>query len=331
MDTAEVNHIFEKFGKMRAIVIGDAMIDTYLWGKVDRISPEVPVPIVTVTKRENRLGGAANVSHNLLTLGATPVLFSVIGDDDKGNTFKKLLGKREISENGIVVDKKRTTTVKNRIISNGKHIVRVDEESTEYISSAIEKQLIEKITSEINTNNIDVIIFVDYDKGVITPSLFDAVNKLALEKGIPTAVDPKRRNFKQYKKVSLFKPNFKEFIEGSGVPISKGDFDTIKKVAKKIKTQQNLKLVSVTLSELGMFISNGTEEQHFPVAIRQISDVSGAGDTAISVAGLALAAGLPPKTIAHMSNLAGGLVCEEIGVVPINKKRLKKEMKSKKI
>ncbi len=316
---------------MRAIVIGDAMVDTYLWGKVDRLSPEAPVPIVAVTRRENRLGGAANVSRNLQALGATPILFSVIGDDEIGKEFEQLLEKRELSRKGIYVDSNRNTTVKNRIISGGKHIVRVDEETDTYISPDVEKWLTDAIIEEINSNHIDVIIFVDYDKGVVTPSLFETINSFAREKGIPTAVDPKKRNFKNYKNVSLFKPNFKEFVDGTGSNIVKGDLESLKRVSCEFKEKQNLKLIFITLSELGVFISNGVKEQYYPVVIRLIADVSGAGDTVISVASLAMAAGLPPKIMALMSNLAGGLVCEELGVVPIDRKRLKKEMKSQKI
>lgn len=330
MDNTDVNQIFEKFSQMRAIVIGDAMVDAYLWGKVERLSPEAPVPIVSVTKNEIRLGGAANVSRNLQALGATPILFSVIGNDEKGKEFQELLDSREIQRTGIYVDNTRKTTVKNRIISNGKHIARVDEESVEYISPEIEEWLTDAIIAEINAHPIDVIIFVDYDKGVITPSLFNTINALAKEKNILTAVDPKRKNFNNYKNVSLFKPNFKEFVEGTGLPIAKDDLNAIKKAADDFKKKQNLKLIFITLSELGVFISNGVKEQYYPVAIRYIADVSGAGDTVISVASLAMAAGLPPKTMALMSNLAGGLVCEKLGVVPIDKKQLKKEMKSQK-
>lgn len=331
MNNTEVNQIFDQFSQMRVIVIGDAMLDTYLWGKVERLSPEAPVPIVSVTKRENRLGGAANVSRNLQALGATPILFSIIGDDENGKEFESLLKKREISDKGIFSDPGRNTTVKNRIISSGKQIVRVDEESTDYISPEMEAKLIDAILEEISTNKIDVIIFVDYDKGIITPTLFDRINKVALERNIPTAVDPKKRNFKNYKNVSLFKPNFKEFVEGTGKQIAKNNLDAIKETADQFKKQQNLKLIFVTLSELGVFISNGVKEQYYPVAIRDIADVSGAGDTVISVASLAMAAGLAPQIMALMSNLAGGLVCEKLGVVPIDKKQLKKEMKSQKI
>jgi len=324
----EVNQIFEQFSQMRALVIGDAMVDTYLWGKVERVSPEAPIPIVSVTKRESRLGGAANVSLNLQALGATPVLFSVIGNDDKGRKFKKLLEKKQLSKEGVFVDPKRITTVKSRIIGKGQHIARVDEESEDFISGELEKEMVESIRQEVEENKVDVIIFVDYDKGVITPSLFQAVNNLALERGIPTAVDPKKRNFNYYKNIGLFKPNFKEFVDGIGLPLEKGDLNSLRRIAQELKEKNSYKLIFITLSELGVFISNGAKEQYYPAVIRHIADVSGAGDTVISVASLALAAGLSPKVMALMSNIAGGLVCENLGVVPVNKNQLMMVMKS---
>ncbi|MCD6354429.1 MAG: hypothetical protein J7L95_02670 [Prolixibacteraceae bacterium] len=327
MNSNKVDQIFEQFSQMHALVIGDAMVDSYLWGKVERISPEAPIPIVSVTKHENRLGGAANVSLNLQALGATPILFSVIGDDEKGRIFKELLKKRELSCEGIFIDPQRSTTVKNRIISKGQHIVRVDEETTEFIIPSLESTLIAAIKKTIENNPIDVIIFVDYDKGGITPTLFKIINALALEKGIPTTVDPKKRIFNHYKNVSLFKPNFKEFIDGTGLTVQKGDLETLKKVADNFKLKQNFKLIFITLSELGVLISNGVNKQHFPAVIRYIADVSGAGDTVIAVASLAMAAGYPPEIMARMANIAGGLVCEKVGVVPVNKKQLMNEMK----
>ncbi len=327
VNSKEVNHIFDKFSQMKVLVIGDAMVDTYLWGKVERISPEAPIPIVSVTKRENRLGGAANVSLNLQALGATPILFSVIGGDDKGRKFRKLLEKRDLSREGIFIDPKRNTTVKSRIISKGQHIARVDEESTDFIEPELELTLISSIKKVIEKNTIDAIIFVDYDKGVLTPNLFETINEIALQKGIPTAVDPKKRNFSLYKNVSLFKPNFKEFVEGIEIPLKKGDFEGLKVAADAYKVKQNFKLIFITLSELGVFISNGVKEQYFPAEIRYIADVSGAGDTVLSVASLATAAELSPKTTALMANIAGGLVCEQIGVVPIDKEQLMNEMK----
>lgn len=327
MDNSEIKQIFAKFSQMRVVVIGDAMVDTYMWGKVDRMSPEAPVPIVSVTKRENRLGGAANVSLNLKALGATPILFSVIGDDETGRIFKKLLEKRDLSSEGIFIDPQRITTLKNRIISKGQHIARVDEETTDIIKPDMEISVVVAIKKLIEKNSIDVIIFVDYDKGVITPTLFKAINNLALQKGIPTVVDPKKRNFLNYKNVSLFKPNFEEFVDGTGIALKKGDLESLRIAADKFKRKQNFKLIFITLSELGVFISNGIKEQYFPAVIRHIADVSGAGDTVISVVSLAMAAGLQPKVMALMSNLAGGLVCEKLGVVPVDKEQLIKEMK----
>ena len=331
MDNTEINQIFEKFGQMQVVVIGDVMVDSYLWGKVERISPEAPVPIVSVTKRENRLGGAANVSLNLQALGATPILFSVIGGDDTGKKFQKLLKKRNLSTEGIFIDPQRITTEKNRIISKGQHIARVDDETTDYIDPEMETTLISSIKKVIENNAVDVIIFVDYDKGVVTPTLFSTINKLAQQKGIPTAVDPKKRNFMNYKNVTLFKPNFKEFIDGTGSSLKKGDLESLKIAANEFKQKQNLKFIFITLSELGVFISNGIKGQYFPAIIRYIADVSGAGDTVLSVASLAMGTGLHPKRIAHISNLAGGLVCEKPGVVPIDKEQLAKEMRLQKI
>ena len=316
---------------MQVVVIGDSIIDSYLWGKVERVSPEAPVPVVSVIKRENRPGGAGNVSVNLKELGATPYLFSVVGDDDKGKKFKKLLTKAGISIDGIFEEPTRITTVKSRIISKGQHIVRVDEETTENIDSALETLIVSAIGKLLDNRKIDVIIFVDYDKGVITPTLFSKVNEMAVLRGIPTAVDPKKRNFHSFKNVSLFKPNFKEFTEGIGIQLDKNDFAAIKNAADSFRQKQKIKLIFITLSELGVFIGNGAEEKHYPALIRDISDVSGAGDTVISVASLAMAAALDQKTIAFMSNLAGGLVCGKTGVVPVNKDQLINEMEEQNI
>jgi len=327
VDNNEINQVFGKFGRIRALVIGDSMVDTYLWGKAERISPEAPVPVVSVTQRESRLGGAANVALNLLALGATPLLISVVGDDEKGRKFKKLLGKSNLSTEGIFEDITRMTTVKSRIISQGKHIARVDEETTDFIGAEMEGKIVSCVKKTLETGRIDVILFVDYDKGVITPALFNQVNELAVKKGIPTAVDPKKRNFCVYSNVTLFKPNFTEFTEGIASPIKKGDLEALKTAAEKFKTNQNINVMLITLSELGIFASNGEKEQYFPAEIRYIADVSGAGDTVLSVAGLALAAGVSQKTMALMANIAGGLVCEKPGVMPVDRERLVREMR----
>lgn len=320
-----IEQAFDKFSELKVIVIGDAMVDSYLWGRVDRISPEAPIPIVTVTKQENRLGGAANVSMNLQSLGATPYLVSIIGDDSKGKKFQNLMVKNELSNEGIFVKHDRITTVKTRIISGGKQISRIDEEISTMVDSATEELLFEKVKSLIGKYQIDIILFVDYDKGVITPGLIEKVTALAKEKGILTAADPKIRNFNNYKGIDLFKPNFKEFIDGLRLNVEKTDLEKIKEAAEKFKKEHQMGLMFITLSENGVFISNGLTQNHFPAEVRDIADVSGAGDTVFAVASLSLAAGLSTKFIALLSNLAGGLVCEKSGVVPIEKESLKVE------
>ncbi|SHF29844.1 rfaE bifunctional protein, domain I [Mariniphaga anaerophila] len=316
---------------MRAIVIGDAMVDTYLWGNVERISPEAPIPVVSVNRRERRLGGAANVAINLQSLGATPVLFSIVGNDENGQCFKKMIAEKELPVDGIFEDSGRPTTVKSRIIGKGQHIARVDEESTGLIHAELEQQIARAVLQEIERNGADVVLFVDYDKGLITPGLFETISNFAREKKIPVAVDPKKRNFNLFRDVDLFKPNFYEFLEGTGVQLKKGDLKGLENAARDFKWQQNIKYIFVTLSELGVFVSNGEEQQYSPAVIREIADVSGAGDSVLSVVSLALAAKLTSSQMALMANLAGGLVCESPGVVPVDKLRLMKMMKSEKI
>ncbi len=326
MNKPDIEKLFNRFENINAIVIGDSMVDSYLWGKVERVSPEAPIPIVSVIKKENRLGGAANVSLNLQALGANPVLFSVTGDDEKGRRFRKLLEKNNLPASGIFIDNQRVTTVKSRIISGGRHIARVDEESTEYIDASLELLLFNAVKKTIENQRTDVIIFVDYDKGVITPSLFKKVNALAISKNIHVAVDPKKRNFHIYDHVDLFKPNFKEFSEGIGQNIQKGDMEALKRAAEQLKKEKFFQYIFITLSESGVFLSNSVSHTWYPAQIRHIADVSGAGDTVISTASLCLAAGVDPRLMAHISNIAGGLVCEKAGVVTIDRAVLADEL-----
>ncbi len=303
------------------------MVDSYLWGKVDRISPEAPIPIVTVTKQENRLGGAANVSLNIQALGAKPILISIIGDDEKGRVFSDLMNKRNLTSEGIFIDEKRITTVKTRIISGGQQISRVDQEISTIIDSDFEKQVFERIQGIIEREKINIVIFVDYDKGLITPWLIRNVIELAKSKNILIAADPKVRNFNHYQDVDLFKPNFKEYKEGLKLQIDKTDMTELKRVSENFKKENNIGLLFITLSELGVFLTNGVKQNYYPAEVRDIADVSGAGDTVIASASLCLAAGLPIPFMAQLSNLAGGLVCEKLGVVPIDLELLKKEAK----
>lgn len=302
------------------------MIDSYMWGKVDRISPEAPIPIIASTKYENRLGGAANVALNIKSMGAIPHLCSVIGDDDKGEIFCQRLQSKEINPAGLIRSPERKTTVKTRIISNNHHLLRIDEEESSPINERLEKELLQTIFRCLDEYAINAIVFEDYDKGVITPFIIEEVTRRANTDGIPVLADPKKRNFNHYRNLDLFKPNFRELKEGLNLTIEKGDSEGIANAIKLLHTDWNNKLVFITLSELGVFMSDGTKHYTLPAEVRDIADISGAGDTLISVASLFLAAGFSPKDIAGIANLAGGLVCEKVGVVPIDKEHLLDEL-----
>ncbi len=324
-------NILEQFSKLRALIIGDVMIDSYLWGKVDRISPEAPVPIVDVKKREERLGGAANVALNIQALGAMPLLCSVIGKDSKGESMFQLLKNNNLRTEGMMCSSKRITTTKFRILGNNTQMLRVDEEINSPLDAEDEEAFIAHIKQLLDTEKIDVIIFEDYDKGSITPKIIQKITRKANELRIPTTVDPKKRNFLYYEGVTLFKPNLKELTEGLNVNVGEINRENLCKVVDCLHTEKNVGIVFITLSEKGAFISDKRMgKEHFstliPAHIRQIADVSGAGDTVISVASLCLALGYPVKDIVEISNLAGGIVCEYVGVVPIDKNRLYSEI-----
>ncbi len=325
MNKEKLQKVFAQFDGFNVVVIGDAMVDAYMWGKVERISPEAPVPIVACTNQENRLGGAANVALNIQALGATPILCSVVGDDSKGVIIRELLHAENLTDDGIFVDPSRPTTVKSRIISDNQHLLRIDWEKTDNLSPEVEVAFTNHILSIIERHKVDAIVFEDYDKGAITVDLIRRVVEKARAKGIPTLVDPKKRNFTAYNGVTLFKPNYKELVEGLKLDVKKNDFEGIFNAAKYIHRQMDVELVFITLSELGVFISNGNSYDAIPAHMREIADVSGAGDTVISTASLCLAAGLSPEETATIANMAGGLVCEKVGVVPINKQLLLEE------
>ncbi|WP_282036912.1 bifunctional heptose 7-phosphate kinase/heptose 1-phosphate adenyltransferase [Saccharicrinis aurantiacus] len=320
------NDLFESFNNKNILIVGDVMIDSYLWGDVNRISPEAPVPILSGIGREDRLGGAANVALNIQALGANPILCSVIGDDLRSHDFFSLLDNQKLSSEGIVRCENRMTTVKTRVISQQQHLLRVDEEITSPIPEVTEAKILGQFHTVIENNAIDAIIFEDYDKGVITPRVIKRIVSIANELGIPTLVDPKKRNYIDYQNITFFKPNFKEFTEGCKLDLKKGPSDELVQAACKFQEDQNIDILMVTLSEYGVFISKkGGANYIVPAEIRNIADVSGAGDTVISVATLCLLQKLDLNKIARVSNMAGGLVCEESGVVPINKKLLLEE------
>jgi len=325
VNPTELKKIFDSFNKLKVLIIGDLMVDVYYWGDVSRISPEAPVPIVAVSKKESRMGGAANVAINIQAMGATPILCGVIGDDSNGEKLLKILKEKKLPTEGIVVSEDRPTTTKTRIISSNHHIVRIDDETDEYIGEEQTKKLLEQIEKFIKKGEADVIIFEDYDKGVISASLIKKVVSLAKKYNIPTVVDPKKRNFTDYHEVTLFKPNLKELKEGLKVEVQGGDIKQVQAVTERLRKNQRIANVLVTLSEYGVFINSEKEKKLVPAHIRNISDVSGAGDTVVSIAALCSALNLPPLDIAFLSNLAGGQVCEKTGVVPVDKKQLLKE------
>jgi len=320
-----ITEIFNSFNKLNVLIIGDVMIDSYVWGNVSRISPEAPVPIVAISKKENRLGGAANVALNVQAMGANAILCSVVGKDDNAIIFDSLLKKQKLSAHGILKCKNRITSVKTRVIGNNHQMLRVDEEIESSINSTEVASLKKIITELIQKKKVDVIIFEDYDKGCISPELIKIVVDAANKKGIPTVIDPKKKNFMSYTGVTLFKPNLKELKEGLKLDF---DYKNQKELEKAVDTfikKQNIHTALITLSEKGIYTHSNKTKALIPAHIRIISDVSGAGDTVVSVAALCVALNLSAVLTATLSNLAGGLVCEKVGVVPVDKKQLLEE------
>lgn len=325
MTKGELEQLFHHFNSLTALIIGDVMIDAYYWGKVERISPEAPVPVVQVQKRENRLGGAANVALNVKSLGAKAIICSVVGDGSKGDMFRNTLKENNFTTAGIIDSNERMTTVKTRVISQGTHLLRVDEEITTPLSKTDERHLLKCIKGILDKQKVDVIIFEDYNKGVLTENVINSVINWAKGLNIPIAVDPKKENFFAYKGVTLFKPNLKELREGLRVEFDKNDTEALQSSINDLQERLNNELTMVTLSELGVITKSKDGFYTEPAHERNIMDVSGAGDTVISVASLALAGGANPELMTSLANLAGGLVCEQVGVVSINKELLLEE------
>lgn len=321
----DVTSIFNQFAEKRVLVLGDVMIDAYMRGSVTRVSPEAPVPIVNLTKTEERLGGSANVALNLLALGAQPILCSMVGSGANGSLFRSLMDKRGLTLDGIIQSDERKTTVKTRVIGNNQHLLRIDDEEVTSLTEHQENQVIDRVNQFIGS--IDAVILEDYNKGVLTDRVIRAVIEMANKNDVLIAVDPKKDNFFSYENVTLFKPNLKELKEGLNVEFDLAtDKISFERAIDVLQEKLNNKISFVTLSEHGVFVQYSSNKSYIPAHIRTISDVSGAGDTVISVATLCLAVGLAPQLIAEIANLSGGLVCEVSGVVPINKAQLMEEM-----
>ena len=314
-----LDELTKSFNGKRIAVIGDMMLDGYFWGDVKRISPEAPVPVLEVEDEFFRFGGAANVALNILTLSGIPVPIGVIGDDTYGQIFSSLLRERKIDSEGIIIDSERPTTTKTRVIADSQHVVRIDKESKAYISNKIEEKISIFLANSIDS--LDGIILQDYNKGILTPSLIKKIISLANKKNILVTVDPKFDNFFEYKNVTVFKPNRKETETVLGTRI-KEDKD-ISSAGKNLLQKLNSEYVLLTLGEGGIavFKKDGTERR-MPTKARKVADVSGAGDTVISTLTIALGSGANIYEACVLANYAAGIVCGEVGIVPIEKERL---------
>ncbi len=326
MDEKTLHSTLDAFEGLTVLVIGDVMLDAYFKGPTDRISPEAPVPVVSVDHRDKRPGGAANVALNLRSLGARPVICSVIGDDQEGKEFRDLMEGSDTSTRGLIASENRRTTVKTRVISQGQQLMRVDEEDAHELSDEELQLLLQRIEDVFDEMSPDAVVFEDYDKGVLTEDLIYRVIKLAEERQVPTIVDPKKLHFFDYRGVSLFKPNLKELREGLGIALTELTEAALKEACGMLRERLQHERTLITLGPKGIYVEKEREEGRIlPTQVRNVADVSGAGDTVVSVAALCTALNCDPLFMAELANLAGGLVCEEVGVVPVDKEKLRSE------
>ncbi|CAA6806806.1 MAG: ADP-heptose synthase (EC / D-glycero-beta-D-manno-heptose 7-phosphate kinase [uncultured Aureispira sp.] len=319
------------FDDLKILIIGDVILDHYLIGKVDRISPEAPVPVVLHQVEEYRLGGAANVALNIQAMGATPYLLSLVGADRNGAQLIQLLEENALRASFIIKDKNKTTSCKTRILAGNQHLLRYDRETTDWIEKDLEAKMVLVIKNLLEEEQIDAIIFQDYNKGLLTNGLIFDVLKLAKEQGIKTFADPKKANFLTYSGVDWFKPNLREINEGLGLAISDENpqLEELARAAQTINKHLKNTHTLITLGAKGMYYQSPSEEGIIPTEKRQVADVCGAGDTVISLLSLGVAAGLNVKEAVTLANIAGGQVCEKVGVAPIDKVALLREYKGK--
>jgi rfaE bifunctional protein kinase chain/domain len=323
----EYENLFNSFKEKKILIIGDIMLDAYVLGKVTRISPEAPVPIISLDKKESRIGGAGNVALNILNLGAKPIVASVVGSDPEGQELIDLFEKRGISTEGVIVSGKRKTTVKTRVISSKQQLLRIDSEDTSSISNEIAKRLCSSV-ERIIKEGVDAIILEDYNKGVLSKHIIRLFIELAKDNNIPITADPKKDNFNEYGGITIFKPNLKELKEGLNIEFdlstNKTDFENaVELLRKRIPHQLSL----ITLSEHGIYATDDKTSSYAKAHSREITDVSGAGDTVIATATLCYICGASVQQIAKISNIAGGMVCEKPGVVSVLYNDLLKEVK----
>lgn len=327
MPGTDLDKLFHQFTGLKVAVIGDVMLDTYWWGNVDRISPEAPVPVVAVSKKEQRIGGAGNVALNVCALGADVSIISVLGKDDDGEQLSRLLHENNIRTKYLVHSEHRVTTNKIRIISRNQQMMRLDAEQPGDMIKDDEDRLIYAFENYIAAEAPQVLILEDYNKGVLTDNVISKIIALARKHKILTAVDPKRKNFFAYRGADIFKPNFKEVKDGLNILTDTINLSLLKDMHLLLQDKLNHKISLITLSEKGVFYQHDNEAGLIPTHIRSIADVSGAGDTVIAVASAVFAATGDAKLMAEIANIAGGLVCEEVGTVAVNKDKLLEECK----
>jgi rfaE bifunctional protein kinase chain/domain len=323
----DLDNLFSDISKLKVAVIGDIMLDTYWWGTVDRISPEGPVPVVAVTKKEQRIGGAGNVALNARALGADVALISVIGTDDEGKQLKDILGKNNIDTKFILFSKDRITTNKIRIIGRNQQMMRLDAEHTDDLEKDEEERLIRQIEKYVTEKKPDVIILQDYNKGVLTEEVIKNIIALCNTHNIICTADPKRKNFFAFKNVTLFKPNLKEVKESLHILSEEVNEKMLSAIHQQLKEKLHHSISLITLSDKGIFYENETDSKIIPSHLRNVADVSGAGDTVIAVASLIYTATKNIHLTAEIANIAGGMVCEVVGTATIDKQNLLEECK----
>jgi len=327
MQHSHFDELFLSFQNLKIGVIGDIMLDTYWWGKVDRISPEAPVPVVSVTKKEMRIGGAGNVALNIKALGVEVHAISIIGNDDEGKQLTTLMNQHQINTDYLIGSDARQTTNKIRIISRNQHMMRLDAEITDSILPKEEEALLHAFKTYLEQVKPQLVILEDYNKGVLTSTAIPSLIALCKQYQVLIAVDPKRKNFFEYQGVDIFKPNLQEAKEALNLILDDVQLETMKDIHQQLHKVLHHQVSFITLSEKGVFYQNGEGCRLIPTHIRSIADVSGAGDTVISVAAVVYAATKNVVLMAEMANIAGGLVCEEVGTVAINKEKLLQECK----
>jgi rfaE bifunctional protein kinase chain/domain len=328
MKANDYKNIFAGFSNIKVAVVGDIMLDTYWWGDVERISPEAPVPVVALHKKEYRIGGAGNVALNTVSLGAPTTIFTVTGNDEDGETLISLFNKNNIDTKYIIRSADRITTNKTRVISRNQHMLRLDAEVTYNINEDEEIALLQKFTTYVNDEKPSVVIFEDYNKGVLTERVIREMIRICHDNGIVTTVDPKRKNFFCYEGISIFKPNLKEVKDGLNVLLDDVDEDFLRDIHHQLNQKLHHSISLITLSDKGVFYQQENQSGILPSHVRSIADVSGAGDTVIAVASVVYASTKDMHLTAAVANIAAGLVCEEVGTVAINRESLLKQCSS---